>query len=302
MFKIIGTTVGPVDGADSEGASLTAEARMNVLDDSAFGGLGQNKWLGHGREGKSPHEWEQIPQDVKEKTEWKNVILANRYGWNITSVHSAGDESTRIILRAYEAANKEKKLEGRWGIDHQPMQTEETTKLMKELNVIPSFYYFTPGGAGMGGMIKQYGPDRVAGMVPVKSFLKQGIEPVYEADTLQYPFFAPMYNLELFVTRKNPQLKETPERVFGPNEKLNRMESLKMMTKWAAKYSHEENVLGTIEPGKLADLAVLGGDFMAVPDDELWEKLPVLMTIVGGKIVYEVESKTPTNNPARRRY
>jgi predicted amidohydrolase YtcJ len=300
MFKIIGTTVGPVDGADSEGASLTATPRMNVIEDSSFAELGQNKWLGHGREGRSPHEWEEVPQEVKEKTEWKNVILANRYGWNITSVHSAGDESTRIVLRAYEAANKEKPIEGIWGIDHQPMQTAETTKLMKDLGVVPSFYYFTPGGGGMATMVNQYGADRVSGMVPVKTFIDDGIDPVFEADTLQYPFFAPMYNLELFVTRKNPQFTGTMDRVYGPNERLTRLQALYMMTKWAAKYSNEQDRLGTIEKGKLGDLVVLGGDFMNVPDEEIFEKLPVLMTVVGGKIVYETGSKTPTNKPERR--
>ncbi len=83
----------------------------------------------------------------------QNIILANRYGWNITSVHSAGDEATRVTLKAYQDASREKPLEGRWGIDHQPLQTPETIALIKKLNVIPSFYYFTPGGGGLDGMV-----------------------------------------------------------------------------------------------------------------------------------------------------
>lgn len=300
MFKIIGTTVGPVDGSDSEGASLTATPRLRTLESSAFAGLGQNKWLGHGRAGKSPHEWDQVPQEVKEQSEWKNVVLANRYGWNITSVHSAGDESTRITLKAYEAASKEKPLEGVWGIDHQPMQTPETIRLIKELNVIPSLYYFTPGGARMETMIDQYGADRVSGMVPVRTFIKEGVTPVFEADTLQYPFFAPMYNLEMFVTRRNPQFEGPMDRVYGTDEKVSRMEALYMMTKWAAKYSNEEHLLGTIEPGKLGDLVVLDGDFLAVPEQQIFEDLPVVMTIVGGRVVYETTGKTPTNKPEPR--
>lgn len=299
-FKIIGTTVGPVDGADTEGASLTARPRVRVLEDSAFASLGQNKWLGHGYGGKAPNEWDEVSQNLKENSEWKSVILANRYGWNITSVHSAGDESTRILLKAYEAASKERPLQGRWGIDHQPMQTPETIRLIKELKVIPSFYYFTPGGSGMETLVHQYGADRVDGMVPVKTFIKEGIQPVYEADTLQYPFFAPMYNIELFVTRKNPQAKDNSDRVFGRDEKLSRMEALHMLTKWAARYSSEEKLLGTIEPGKLADLVVLGGDFFQVPDDQIFEKLPVLATVLGGKVVYQTADKTPTNKPGTR--
>ncbi|MBI4484241.1 MAG: amidohydrolase family protein [Acidobacteria bacterium] len=300
-FKIVGTTVGPVDGADFEGASLTAKGRLRSLEDSAFGSFGQNKWLGHGYGHKTSNDWDQVSDEVRERTEWKNILLANRYGWNVTSVHSAGDESTRITLKAYEAANKEKPLEGRWGVDHQPMQTPETTALMKQLNVVPSFYYFTPGGAGIEDMLYQYGADRVSDMVPVKTFLKEGILPTYEADTLQYPFYAPMYNIEMFVTRKNPQAKQA-DRVFGAHEKLSRMEALYLCTKWAARYSGEEAILGTIEPGKLADLAVLDGDFFAVPDDEIFEKLPVVMTIVGGKVVYQTAQKAPTNKPERRQF
>jgi predicted amidohydrolase YtcJ len=304
MLKIIGTTVGPVDGADGDGASLTAKPRMTVLEDSAFGGLGQNKWLGHGRAGHSPHEWDSVAEDVKMKSEYGSVILANRYGWNVTSVHSAGDESTRITLKAYEAASKEKPLQGQWGIDHQPMQTPDTHRLIKDLNVIPSLYFYTPGGGGIEGMLRQYGADRMNEMVPVRTFIEDGVTPVFEADTMQYPFFAPMYNLELFVTRRSPQLegKAGVDRVYGPDEKASRMEALYMMTKWAAKYSKEEDRLGTIEPGKLADMAVLGGDFLTVPEDQLFEQLPVLMTILGGKVVYEVETKTPTNKPSRRRF
>ena len=297
-FKIIGTTVMPVDGADGDGASLTATPRLRLNDNTAFGKLGHNRWIGYGKQEENPNEWDSVPQAVKEKTEYQNIILANRYGWNITSVHSAGDEATRVTLKAYEDANREKPLTGRWGIDHQPLQTPETMALIKKLNVIPSFYYFTPGGGGLDGMVYQYGADRVSRMVPVNSFLKEGILPVAEADTSRYPFYAPMYNLEAFVTRKNPQTDDG--RVYGQAEKITRMQALYMYTKWAARYTGEEDLLGTIEPGKLADLVVLDGDFFSVPEDEMFEKLPVVMTIVGGKIVYQTTHKTPSNKPEPR--
>ena len=59
-----------------------------------------------------------------------------------------------------------------------------------------------------------------------------------------------------------------------------------MYTLWAARYSGEQEILGSIEPGKLADLVVLGGDFMTFPENDL-DKLRILMTVVGGRIVYE---------------
>ncbi len=58
-----------------------------------------------------------------------------------------------------------------------------------------------------------------------------------------------------------------------------------MKTIWAAAYVGDEKKLGSIEPGKLADLVVLDGDYMSVPEDQISE-LEVILTIVGGKSVY----------------
>ena len=63
-------------------------------------------------------------------------------------------------------------------------------------------------------------------------------------------------------------------------------EALYMYTLWAAAYSGEEDILGSIEPGKLADLVVLGGDYLTFPETEL-DKLRVLMTVMGGQVVHE---------------
>lgn len=273
-FKIVGTTVGPVDGAAGSAAALSAIPKLNHLEGDAFGSFGQNKWLGHGYGGASPKEWDDVPLEVKEKSEYQNVILANRYGWNILSVHSVGDESTRMTLKAYEVASQEKALQGRWGIDHQQMQSPETLALMKKLNVSPSVNYFGESH------IYQYGADRASQMSPGRSFVGLGILPSVE------PANAPLLELQQFVTRQGPG-EESRNRTFGAQEGLSRIEALYMLTKWGARRSGEEDVLGTIEPGKLADLVVLGGDFLRVPEDQLCEQLPVMMTIVGGKVVFQ---------------
>ena len=59
-----------------------------------------------------------------------------------------------------------------------------------------------------------------------------------------------------------------------------------MYTIWAARYSQDEDKIGSLEPGKLADLVVLDGDYMTVPDDKISE-LEIMMTVVDGKVVYE---------------
>ena len=283
-FRVIGTSVGPVDGGSGDGANLSAQPKIQWAENDAFGDFGQNKWLGHGFGHHSPHEFDDVPLAIKEQTEWQNIQLANRYGWTITSIHSTGDESTRSTLLAYQTANQERKLEsrwGRWGIDHQPMQTPETLALLKELNVTPSFQYFNQN------QVRMYGADRVSKMVPLRTVIDQGILPMVE------PGGTPFRRLEEFVTRK------LDGRIFGADQKITRLEALYTFTKWGARRSNEEDMIGTIEPGKFADLVVLGGDFLTVPEDRLCEDLPVMMTVVGGKIVYQTDERIE-NCVARR--
>ena len=58
-----------------------------------------------------------------------------------------------------------------------------------------------------------------------------------------------------------------------------------MKTIWAAAYVGDQSQAGSLEPGKWADLVVLEGDYMSVPEDQIGD-LPVVLTIVGGKTVY----------------
>ncbi len=272
-MKIIGATVGPVDGIGSVGGILTSRPKLRpaqVGGGDVFGSYGQNKW----EEGVG-EEWE------KKSTERNSILMANRYGWNITSQHSLGDQSTTIYLDVYEEANREKPLRGRWGLDHVIIHTPETLARMKELGIIPSVYakMFNNPEA----LLWQYGADRVNEMAPVGSMFKMGLNPVAEADTFgdASEFSAPLWTIEKFVTRTDETGRE-----WNREEAISRQDALRMYTHWAAYYSAEEDILGTISPGKLADFVILDGDFMTVQPDRISE-LPVVMTVVGGQVVYE---------------
>ena len=266
-MKIVGTTLSPVDGITSSGTTLTSWAQIRRPEDTYAGPYGFNKW-------------EAASQD-RTQTEWYNIILANRYGWNVTNMHSGGDLSTKISLEAYRDASREKPLQGVWGIDHQAMQTPETLQMLKDLNVIPSVYFLMPGGSDGSRLAYLYGADRVNQMVPVKTMIEMGLKPVIESDTMREGQSAPLWNLERFVTRKDGKGK-----LWGPQEKLDRLTVLHMYTDWAARYSLDEGRLGLIQAGMLADCVVLDGDFLRVPEDQI-DEIPVAMTLVGGKIVYQ---------------
>jgi predicted amidohydrolase YtcJ len=77
-----------------------------------------------------------------------------------------------------------------------------------------------------------------------------------------------------------------PVRTWGKDQAVDRRQALRMVTIGAARFISEEKMLGSIEKGKYADMVVLSGDFMAVPDDGIDELEPV-MTIVGGQVVFD---------------
>jgi hypothetical protein len=118
-------------------------------------------------------------------------------------------------------------------------------------------------------------------MMPVKTYIKLGMKPSGGGDIDGRPYRDPLWVIEKFVTRKDEK-----GRVWNPTEKVTRQEGLWMMTNWAAYNRGDEKKMGTIEAGKLADLVVLDADYMAVPEDDI-SKIPVVMTVVGGKVVYE---------------
>jgi hypothetical protein len=191
--------------------------------------------------------------------------------------------STSIYLDAFEDAAKEKPLEGRWGIDHMEWLNPELISRMTKLGegtIIPSFYsrlFVNPEA-----QLYQYGGDRLQeGTVMIKSAMEAGLKPVFESDINPGEYSSPLFLIEKAVTRTDEK-----GRKYNVKEAVDRRQSLRMYTSWAARYSEDEETLGTLEAGKLADLVVLDGDYMTVPEEKITD-LQVVLTVVGGKVVYE---------------
>ena len=80
------------------------------------------------------------------------------------------------------------------------------------------------------------------------------------------------------ITRRNEY-----GQLVAPEEAIDRMTLMKMMTSWPSEFVLREKEIGTLEAGKLADLVVLNKDYFTVPEEEIPNLFPVL-TVVGGKI------------------
>jgi hypothetical protein len=265
MFKIIGTSVQVVDGTAGNGSAATSQAKINMVPGDPYGPFGMNKWEESGDLATSDRQ---------------SIILANRYGWSVSSLHSSGDLSNTLLLEVFEEAHRERSLVGRhFGIDHGMMLEPRHYEQIKEMDVIPSLY--SKALYNNDKLVHMYGMDALYKMQPVKSLIEAGIRPVAEADA-RGRYAAPLYNIQRWITRRDDKGRQ-----LDPNEKASREEALFMYTLWAAAYSGEQDILGSIEPGKLADLVVLGGDYLTFPEEDL-DKLRVLMTVVGGEVVHEV--------------
>lgn len=270
---IIGAGLAAADGNHDTGSALTFEPKR-TSGGYAFGPTGQNKWAGYG-----PHnrEWEELSAEEKGTTEWENVQAAVKYGWNTTAIHNVGDKATELWLDAIEAALKQKDLAMRpefrpFGLDHNLFWTDKQEERIKKLDMRRGLGKMF---SDMGRALEIYG-DRIHDVQPVPKLIERGLKVHIEGTE-------PLREIQRYVTRKDDR-----GRIWGPDHSVDRKTALLMKTRWAARYIGEENRLGSIEPGKLADLVVLAEDYLTVPDSRL-AQIPVLKTIVGGRIVYEAK-------------
>jgi len=135
----------------------------------------------------------------------------------------------------------------------------------------------------MGFTEKRIGSRRVKGAYAWKSLLMSGARIAGGSDAPGYPvdYTNPLLGIYAAVTRQDNQRK--PAGGWYPEERVSRLDALKMYTINAA---FEEDIKGSLTPGKLADITIISKDILSIPEPDIL-LTEVLMTIVGGKIVYK---------------
>ncbi len=128
--------------------------------------------------------------------------------------------------------------------------------------------------------MRYYGAERLNHMFALRSFLDAGIRAAQASD---YPpgEFIPMMALQSEVTRT-----DIKGNVWGPNQKITVEDAIRVGTINGAYASYEENLKGSIEAGKFADLVVLGRDPFK-EDPSTLVKIPVERTMAGGRWTFE---------------
>jgi len=188
-------------------------------------------------------------------------------------VGKPGDTSQNVAhVEGYRAANAEHPIRNmRWSLAHVNYITPELVQALKEM------------GAGVTGDAWQYTSDleQVPMGPPWRMLVDSGIQVGGGSDGTGTAGFNPWLTIYYMTTGRI-----NSGEIGNPGQTISRIEALKILTKGSAWHSFDEDKLGTIEIGKLADVAVLSDDPLTVADDKL-RKVTSMLTLQAGKIVHQ---------------
>jgi predicted amidohydrolase YtcJ len=207
------------------------------------------------------------------------------YGFQVCT-HAIGDRANREVLDQYEKAFEQipdKAENTRFRIEHAQHISAQDIPRFGQLGVIPAMQAIHMS-SDRPWAIERLGQDRIEeGAYVWRKLLDSGAIIANGTDAPVEPI-SPIPSFYASVSRKT--LEGKPEGGYEPSQKMTREEALKSYTIFPAYAAFEENIKGSIEPGKLADFTVYSQDLMAVPEDKILDT-KIEMTIVGGKILYQ---------------
>lgn len=230
--------------------------------------------------------YESLPESVGLNTESIAVMketaeIAIQNGFQL-STHAIGDRANRETLDIYEAAFKAhpEKKDLRWRIEHAQHLHPDDIPRFGRLGIIASMQaiHCTSDGPWV---LKRLGKKRAEEGAYVWRKLQDAGALICNGTDVPVEAVDPMPNFYAAITRK---MKDGTR--FFPDQCMTREEALRSYTVNGAYAAFEENLKGSLEKGKLADIVVLSRDIMKAPENEI-PGTEVLYTIVGGRIAYQ---------------
>jgi predicted amidohydrolase YtcJ len=208
------------------------------------------------------------------------LLAQNRWPFRL---HATYDETISRALDAFEAVNREVPFNGlRWFFDHAETISEKNIERVKALS----------GGIAVQHrmayqgeyFLDRYGREAAEHSPPIARMLQMGVPVGAGTDGTRVASYNPWVALYWLVT--GTTVGGTA--LYPESNRLDRTEALRRYTLGSAWFSGEEDKKGSIEPGRLADLAVLSADYFSVPDDEI-KRIESVLTVLGGKVVYAAD-------------
>jgi predicted amidohydrolase YtcJ len=209
----------------------------------------------------------------------KMIVHVNRHGFQL-GIHATGDRAIDACVDGYIKALEEHPWDARHYVIHGDFTTPECIKRMARHNIgvaVQSGIKWTTSDF----MDNLVGEKRSAWQWPLKALLDGGVHFSNGSDApVNYPNWK--QGIEAAVLRES----KATGKVSGPEQCISREEAIRSYTIEGAWQDHMEDIKGSIEVGKLADLCVLDEDILTVDPHQI-KDIRTLMTIVGGKIVYD---------------
>ncbi len=249
--------------ADGSLGSTTALFFAPYLDDPKTSGLPSN---------------EMIPESKM----LDNILNADKSGLQI-AVHAIGDKANKTVLDMFAEVEKQNgKRNRRFRIEHAQHLRPDEIKRFGVQGVVASMqpYHAIDDGRWAENRI---GPERAKGTYAFRSLLDAGAVLAFGSDWFVAPM-EPLIGIYAAVTRRTLDGKRPSGWV--PEQKITVSEAVRAYTLGSAYASGDEKIKGSIEPGKLADMAVLSADIFKINPVEI-EKVKVVMTIFDGSVIYE---------------
>jgi predicted amidohydrolase YtcJ len=195
-----------------------------------------------------------------------------------------GDAAVDLTLDAYEEAMEASpRPDPRHRIEHCVLTTKEATRRIRDLGVVVST---NPAFIRMGGDYwpELFGEARTRRAMVMREWLDTGVPLAIGSDAPTTPWYTPQATLVAAVARTTAS-----NTVLSPEQRITIREALRAHTMGAAYAAHAEKMKGSIEVGKLADLAVWADDPYTTPLPQIF-RTSIVMTLVGGRVVHPAEA------------
>ena len=214
---------------------------------------------------------------------YAQIVKANSLGFQV-GVHAIGDHANRIVLDALERSQDGAAAPLRNRIEHAQIIALDDIPRFAELGVIAAMQP-THATSDMNMAEDRVGAERIRGGYAWRRLLDSGAV-IASGSDFPVELANPFHGLYAAVTRMDRA--GLPEGGWFPDQSLTRAEALHSFTLAAAYAAHQDERLGSLEPGKWADFIVVDRDYFAIPADQI-DDIRVLETWVGGQRVYSAD-------------
>ena len=198
------------------------------------------------------------------------------------NTHAIGDRGNSYVLNHY-AKTVQSNNDRRWRIEHAQMVSDDDILMFKDYNILPSMQP-SHCTSDMPWLKERIGQYRLPLVSRWQSFIKLGLK-IPGGSDCPIETGNPLFEFYAAVTRQDHE--GLPKQGWQPQEKVSKINALKMFTTWAAFGGFDENRRGKIKIGYDADLTILSDNLLQIPDSKILD-VQIMGTIVKGDFVYKI--------------